>query len=153
MPIKKIPDEVCECIYRLVLIIQDSPSQSVDLRWHKKMLTTAVRHLEYFVTPRVSKKAFETALSYGVKNLETMSWKPPSKWKLGKELIFEHALPASDIVKKLLSLKKPTLDDVLFELEKAEIVWIHRDEDKLLKKNNRGDWKLEYKNNNIVLID
>ena len=126
MPVRNIPPDVTDAIVNLAKGYLKSEKGSDLRRWQKKMLSTAVRHIEYFITPRVSQKAFETALKYNIKDLIIVPWKPPSSWSLGAELIFEHAYPASDLVKNILSLQDPSVTNVERELYKAEIVWIHR---------------------------
>jgi hypothetical protein len=153
MPIRNIPTDVIELVLNLAIAHHQCNNDSDSRRFYKKMLSTAVRHLEYFITPRVSVMAMQTALQHNVSNLSELPWRAPSSWALGKELMFEHAYPASDIVKKILSMESPSFHEVEEELKKAEIVWIHRTEDKLLKKNNRDDWKIEYARCGISLVE
>lgn len=152
MPVRNIPVDVTDMVYSLVRGYHGSDAGSDLRRWYKKMLSTACRHIEYFITPRVSIKAYQTALKFGIQDLTVIPWRPPSAWPLGSELIFEHAYPASDIVNKILSFQNPVLSDIEFELYKAEIVWIHRHENLKLKKNNRLSWQIEYAKAGIDLI-
>jgi hypothetical protein len=153
MPIRNIPTDVIELVLNLAIAHHQCNNDSDSRRFYKKMLSTAVRHLEYFITPRVSVMAMQTALKHNVSNLSELPWRAPSSWALGKELMFEHAYPASDIVKKLLAMKNPSCAEIEEVLMKAEIVWIHRDEDKRLRKNNRDEWKTEYARCGILLVE
>lgn len=153
MPITKIPTEVSVLIHQLVITNQETLKTKCDNRWHKKLLNTAVRHLEYYIKPRVSIKAAAKAKTYGIDDLSIVSWKPKAIWEPGKELLFEHAYPVSDIVKNLLKLNNPSIEQVVAEISKAEIVWILREEDKLLKKFDRENWLFEYAKKGIQLVE
>jgi len=153
MPVRNIPTSVVDTITTLAQAFHSTEIGTDSRRWHKKMLSTAIRHIEYFITPRVSQLACETALKYDIKDLTSIPWKPPSAWAPGRDLIFEHAYPASDLVKNILSIQSPSAANIKIELHKAEIVWIHRCEDKLLPRSNRSDWQDEYRRAGIVLVD
>jgi hypothetical protein len=152
MPVRNIPPSVVDIITELAQAVPSTEIGTDSRRWHKKMLSTAIRHIEYFITPRVSQLACETALKYDIKDLSSIPWRPPSAWAPGKDLIFEHAYPASDLVRKILSFQNPSYSDIELELYKAEIVWIHRDENIKLKRNNRECWRTEYANAGIHLV-
>jgi hypothetical protein len=148
-----LPDDLVDLVCQL-LSNYHKQDQSESLRlWNKKMLSTACRHLEYFATPRVSRRAHEIANKNKLGDLRLQRWRNRSSWNGGENLYFEHAKPAADILKELISLgSQPLRTEVTRILCTAEIAWITTEEEKKLPKYKRVSWEDDYEKAGIDLI-
>lgn len=154
MPVRELPDSVVSTVLDLLIKYHHQPGKSSgEALWVKKMLATACRHIEYFVEPLVSAAALQIADSNNLGDLKTQRWRARKGWTGGQELYFEHAKPASDLLKELVALgRSPSFDMVKEILLTAEVAWITVFEEERLSKNNRANWKEEYKANGIELL-
>jgi len=153
MPIKKLPNDVLVAIENLLRHMNKKNQSESEFLWNKKMFDTAIRHLEYFIEPRVSVKAQKIADTNKLGDLKKQRYRTPSKWVGGKDLYWEHAKPVADIRKALLKLNpNPTPKDILLVISEAEIAWITRAEEKRLPKTGREDWQEDYKSKKIELL-
>jgi hypothetical protein len=151
MPVKNLPDSVVTAVFDLV-IQRKLVTNKKEMKWLKKMLDIAVRHVEYFVECKVSIEAQKIADANGLIDLQNTGFKAPSTWKAGKDLYFEHAKPVADVIKELLSDDSLTLEKTREVLQTMEIAWITREEEKRLPKINRGNWQEVYTNCGITLL-
>lgn len=152
MPVRHLPDSVVSVVISLLNDYQ-KPGQHEDASlWVKKMITTACRHLEYFVEPLVSKRAAEIAKENNLGDLRSQRWRSRSKWPAGSDLYFEHARPAVDIFNALVALgANPDPGKVRDILMTAEVAWITVDEETRLPRSGRSDWRDCYCRANIEL--
>ncbi len=153
MPIKRLPNDVLLVIEKLLLLMSKENQSESEILWNKKMFDTAIRHLEYFIEPRISVKAQKIADANNLGDLKKQRYRTPKGWIGGEDLYWEHAKPVADITKELLKLKpNPSHADILSVINQAEIAWITRDEERLLPKTGRDNWLEDYKLRNIELL-
>lgn len=153
MPAKKIPGYVILQIQNLLELVNQKNHSEPEMLWNKKMFDTAIRHLEYFIEPRVSVNAQKIADANNLGDLTKQRYRTPKAWPRGGDLYWEHAKPVVDIKKALLELRPPpSAEEILAVVSEAEIAWITRDEEKLLPKTGRSNWRAIYQANNIELI-
>lgn len=153
MPMRDLPDDVITLIQRLLQLIHKEGQSESEMLWNKKMFDTAIRHLEYFIEPRVSVEAQKIADTNNLGDLSKKRYRTPKAWVGGEDLYWEHAKPVVDIRRALLKLKPNSPPkDILSIIGQAEIAWITRDEEKRLPKTGREDWHKDYKTNNIELL-
>ncbi|QWE13969.1 hypothetical protein [Polynucleobacter sp. AP-Sving-400A-A2] len=140
-------------IQNLLKLVNQKDQTESEMLWHKKMFDTAIRHLEYFIEPRVSVNAQKIADANNLGDLTKQRYRTPKAWVGGGDLYWEHAKPVVDIRRALLKLKPvPTAEEILRVVSQAEIAWITRDEEKLLPKTDRADWQAVYRANSIELL-
>ncbi|MFC1513450.1 hypothetical protein ACFL5P_00400 [candidate division KSB1 bacterium] len=117
----------------LINLCKSAKSQD-EKRWYNSVLDRACRHMEYFIKPCVSVKAYQKAQALGLGDIRRFEYSQRNKIKVSniKVFHFEHVFPVGDMRKKLLSVKNPTSEAVEEVLEKADIAWVLVEEDKKL---------------------
>lgn len=153
MPVRELPSNVLLQIQSLLRLVNQKDQSESEMLWNKKMFDTAIRHLEYFIEPRVSVNAQKIANANNLGDLTKKRYRTPAAWIGGGDLYWEHAKPVVDIRRALLKLEPlSTTEEILQVVSQAEIAWITRDEEKLLPKTGREDWQETYRANNIELL-
>lgn len=123
----------------------------------KAIINEIFRQTGDFVAPDASKKALEYCAEKKLGNIFLVGWnqqkgfeKIPYRSKAG--LMYEHKIPVNELIKMLI--KSETVDDVLKIFLKQEIVWILKEEDKLLKneRSNRPNPNGSYNKAGIEVI-
>lgn len=119
------------------------------------MLGWMARDLERYVVPGVSRAAQARADELGLGDLSRFDWghqrglmKDPTR----EIFHWEHVVPVSDMVKALLALDDPTPSAIVPILMRAEIAWILKSEDKLLRRSGRPDPRTAYLAAGIELL-
>lgn len=152
MPVKELPDSVVSMVIHLLNEYHRPGKSDGCVLWNKKMLSTACRHMEYFVTPLVSEGAARVAKAQNLGDLRGQRWRARSGWVGGEELYFEHAKPAADLLKELIDLgPTPEFLAVKSVLLTAEVAWITVKEERGLPKYKRKNWKEAYREAGIDL--
>jgi hypothetical protein len=153
MPIKALPENVALNIHHLLIQNHRDNLSDGEKLWYKKMFDTAIRHLEYFVEPLVSVNSQNIPDANGWGDLRLQRYRTPKAWPGGRELYWENATPVLDIRKSLMKLgANPNLEDILNIINQAEITWITRNEERLLPKTGRTDWREDYRRGGIVFV-
>lgn len=101
---------------------------------------------------RASEKALKKAKERGV-SLKDLSWNDQPKIDPGREIFHhEHIWTVTDII--VLCENAKTKEEVSKILEKLEVVWILKEENKKLKKTKRSDdpERIEYKQEAGILL-
>lgn len=130
-------EQVSQVVLKILLLLKKNSQNEELCKWGRSSLSHACRHVEYFLTTRVSVAAHKKALSMKVAPLEQYCWKDqPKAMKDPNRKIFhlEHIEPVSQLREELLQLKSPTLGAVQIILEKVDIAWILKEEDNCLNK-------------------
>lgn len=125
---------VAAVAFELLKVLQGSPNAALQ-RWACSSLSHACRHVEYFLTPKISLAAHEKALLMGIAPLERFKWSDqPKRMKDPGRKIFhwEHMVPVSDLQAELLKLESPDVQAVEAVLRKAQVAWILKAENKRL---------------------
>lgn len=119
------------------------------------MLGWMARDLERYVVPGVSRAAQARADELGLGDLSRFNWghqrrlmKDPTR----EIFHWEHVVPVSDMVKALLALDDPAPSAIVPILIRAEIAWILKSEDKLLRRSGRPDPRTAYLAAGIELL-
>lgn len=127
---------VAKVLMALVKILKQNPSKEVE-EWCKSTLVVACRKLECFVTPAVSEKAAEKASKQGLRDISRFRWND-QKTKMSdpkrETFHWEHALPVSEIIKRLMDFKVLTEEDVIHVITQADVAWILKSENESLDK-------------------
>lgn len=119
------------------------------------MLGWMARDLERYVVPRVSRAAQTRADELGLGDLSQFNWghqRGPMKDPTREIFHWEHVVPVSDMVKALLALDDPAPSAIVPILMRAEIAWILKSEDKLLRRSGRPDPRAAYLAAGIELL-
>jgi hypothetical protein len=120
----------------------------VSLKW-------MARELEQFAMPRVSVAAQVLANETALGDLRRYQWRDqPTKMKDPQRKTFhwEHVLPVSDIVKRLVELPDPTPEAIASVLTDAQVAWITKEENKRLPRSGRANPLECYKQARIELL-
>lgn len=154
MPITNHPKKVIQIIEQSHILTHKIDATENEILWYRKTFDTPIRHLEYLIEPLVLVNAQRIADTNRLGDLRLQRYRTPKAWPGGEELYWEHAKPVSDIRRSLMQLgDKPTAEDVLAIINKAEIAWITRSEERPLSKTGRCDWHNEYLINGINLTN
>tara|TARA_B100000963_G_C22381559_1_gene560351 strand:- start:73 stop:519 length:447 start_codon:yes stop_codon:yes gene_type:complete len=95
----------------------------------------------------ISISALEEAKKYNI-DLSKMKWKDQTKFDPKREVFhYEHKYPISDMINDMMDSPE-TIEDVL---DKYEVGWILKEEDKRLKSYNRNNHDKEYLDNGITI--
>lgn len=147
--------ELAEAIAPILqLILLQYPKSPPSLaRYFHDSIDWLLRELPLTPT-KASMNALATALELGVTSLAGIRYSQQSKFDPGRErLHWEHLVPISDIRRSLLRLKNPTTQEIIDIVSTYQIVWITKDENRVLKRNRRDDPFEEYRRNKIDLVD
>ena len=91
--------------------------------------------------------ALEEAKKYNI-DLSKMKWKDQTKFDPKREVFhYEHKYPISDMINDMMDSPE-TIENVL---DKYEVGWILKEEDKRLKSHNRNNHDKEYLDNGITI--
>lgn len=144
---------IAEAIVGILRQYKDAPA---DVRGTlATMLVWMARDLERYVMPGVSRAAQARADELGIGDLRQFHWghqrglmKDPTR----QIFHWEHVVPVKDMVKALLALDDPTPLTIVPILIRAEIAWILKSEDKLLRRSGRPDPRAAYLAAGIELL-
>jgi hypothetical protein len=108
-----------------------------------------------FLPVGVSKKAKQYCDDNQLGDIFKIGWAEQAVFEKKKnrhtcELKHEHKTPVSELIKKLKAID--SVEEAIRLFESQEIVWIHKDEDKLLPKSNRPDPDEAYRKAGIEVI-
>jgi hypothetical protein len=124
-------------------------------RFHSKSAKgAAVSYIRIFTNMkeplRASEKAVQKAKDMNL-NLRNLTWANQPKFDKNREIFhYEHLWTVTDIINQCK--KANTEEEVSKILDKLEVVWILKEEDKNLKKTDRQDPEEEYAKAGITLI-
>ncbi len=124
-------------------------------RYYFYCMKWMMRGLDQFARPRVSRKADERANQMGVGDLHQYGWNDQSQFMrdAGRKVFhWEHATQTSDLALKVLGLEEITPEGVVAALSDLTVVWILKDENRLLPRGPRLDWNATYQAAGIELM-
>jgi hypothetical protein len=114
-----------------------------------------MRGLDQFAKPRVSQKAHERAQEMGLGDLHQYGWDDQHLFMkdAGRKVFhWEHATQTSDLALRVLALGEVTGERVAEALSIFTVVWILKDENRLLPRGLRIDWIETYRVAGIELM-
>jgi hypothetical protein len=158
---KKEFDNVMFFLTRLVddkrtrTVKDEEGNEKEEKRLYKFAHAAAVNAIREFCNLTAPIRASEEALSEAKKkkiSLKNMYWPDQNKFDKGRKTFeYEHFWTVTDIIK--LCIKADTLKKVSKILDKLEVVWILKCENKKLKKTNRENPDQDYEDANIKLVN
>lgn len=119
-------DSVSET-FKSLLISYQKADDDISKVFLKDLITRACRKIELYVEPRYSVKAELAANEMKIGCLSQYQWNDQNlkmKDKGRKVFHWEHILPVSTMVKKLLALDDPTNSAIIDIIKNADIAWI-----------------------------
>lgn len=121
----------------------------------KKVIGSSFRETVDFVPAGVSEMAKKYCDDNSLGDIFEFRWSEQAafeKKKTKKEckLKYEHKIPVKELINRLKTVK--SFDDALSIFMQQEIVWIHKDENKLLPQSDRPNPDEEYKKAGIKVI-
>ncbi|WP_146071511.1 hypothetical protein [Bosea lathyri] len=119
------------------------------------MLRWMARDLERYVVPGVSRAAQARADELELGDLSKFHWghqRAAMKDPTREIFHWEHVVPVSDIVQALVALENPMPSTIAPILMRAEIAWILKSEDKVLRRRGRPDPRAAYVAAGIELL-
>ena len=156
---EKEKEDMCHIFYELILEYRESNNKNKK-KWVVETLKIAIRQLELFLIPKVSVEANRIAQENGINNLKDMRWKDQEKKMKDKDrkiFHFEHVFPVAQMKDELLNLQVLNIENIKQIIDRMEIAWILKEENKKLDKKGysfkRGDniWEC-YKKVGIEMI-
>lgn len=146
-------EEVSQAIApAMVVILRGYPGQSPAVqKYLRDTIDWMVRELPICAT-LASERAIAAAIALKIPTLRGFWWHHQPKFDKGRQILhWEHVAPVSDIRNALLQIQDPDENSVSAILERYEIAWITKEEDKLLKRFGRLSPHEEYQAAGIVL--
>ena len=130
-------DSVSETFKSLLISLHNADDE-ISIIFLKDLITRACRKIELYIEPRYSVKAELVANEMKIGCLSQYQWNDQNskrKDKGRKVFHWEHILPVSTIVKKLLAIENPTNSAIIDIIKNADVAWILKAENDQLDSN------------------